>query len=401
MSRRITLGEYEMTIQFRGTNLAGGDTAWQDWSGLSPVSGTHYMFVTTQDIDYLLAQGMNCFRLLFGWEALQPSAKASIPSTIANHATYFSKFKAIVDYITSKGASVIVDIHDGNDADFAAYYGVPVGQLYKGVSVSSLLADLWGRLATIFKGNPRVIFGITNEPHDIDTVVWYSSAQATIDAIRAAGATNLIVMPGDDWTGAGSWVTDGNAAAWNLTDPLNNLAVQVHLYADANSGGGDTSVVSGTVFADRMKQVTTWARGKGLKVMVAEIGIAASNSLAAAAWKGFVDFVNANSDVVLGFTFWAYGPPAWWGGYQFSLCPTNNYSTPSAQMKLIASSLVGGVVVTPPPVVTPSPTPTTTPDPQIAQLQAQVSSLQFQLAAETSIANTALARVANAKAALG
>ncbi len=380
----------------RGSNLAGGDTAWQDWSGSSPVSGTHYLFVTTQDIDYLLSKGCTCFRLLFGWEAMQPTPSGAIPSSVANHATYFAKFKAVVDYATSKGASVIIDIHDGMDADFAAYYGVPVGSLYQGYPVSGLLANLWSRLATIFKGNPRVIFGVTNEPHDISNATWFSGAQLVIDAIRVAGATNLIVMPGDNWTGAGSWVTSGNGVAWNLTDPLNNLAVQVHLYADANAGGGDTSIASPTIFADRMAQVTTWARGKNLKVMVAEVGLAASNSLAATVWKGFVDFINANSDVVLGFTFWAYGPPSWWSGYQFSLCPTNNYTVDSAQMKLIASSLTAPVVVTPPPT-----------DPTIAALQtqvtsltSQVASLQSSLALETNVANSALLKITNAKAAL-
>ncbi len=379
----------------RGTNLCGGDTAWQDWSGSTPVSGTHYLFVTNQDIDYLMGKGCTCFRLVFGWEAMQPTAAGAVPSAVANHATYYNKFKAVVDYATGKGATVIIDIHDGLDQDFAAYYGVPVGGLYQGTSVALLLADLWRRLAIIFKGNPLVAFGVTNEPHDIATSVWFNSAQAVIGSIRATGATNLIVMPGDSWTGAGTWVSSGNAAAWNLTDPANNLAVQVHLYADVNAGGGDTSIASATVLADRMKEVTTWARGKNLKVMVAEVAVAASNSLAPTTWKGFVDFINANSDVVLGFTFWSYGPPAWWSGYRFSLCPTNNYTVDSAQMKLIAPSFST--------IVVPAPTP----DPTIAALQAQVTSLQAQLttangqlSSETLLANSALAKIANAKAAL-
>ncbi len=364
-----------------GTNLAGGDTAWQDWGGSTPVSGTHYLFVTNQDVDYLMSKGCNTFRLLFGWEAVQPAPFGPIPSSIANHAKYFNTGKAVVDYITSKGGNVIIDLHDGLDQDFAAFYGNFVGSAYGGYNVADLLVDFWTKMANIFKGNPNVAFGITNEPHAIVASVWYSCAQKIVNGIRSTGAPNLIVMPGTDWTGAGSWTTDGNSTTWNIVDPINNTAVQVHLYADANSGGGDTTIASATILADRMKQVTTWARGKGLKVMVAEVGLSASNSLAPQCWKGFVDFCTTNSDTVLGFTFWAYGPPAWWGGYQFSLCPTNNYTVDSAQMKMIASSLGGAVTPVPTPVPVPVPVPTPSPDPQIAALQAQVATLQTQLAA--------------------
>lgn len=387
-----------------GTNLTGGDTAWQDWSGQAIQSGTHYLFVTTQDVDYLLKKGCNTFRVLFGWEALQPTPYAPIPSSITAHLNYYKSGKAIVDYITSKGGTVIIDLHDGMDQDFAAYYGNFVGGSYNGNPVSALLVNFWSQMATIFKGNPNVAFGITNEPHDIAAGLWYSCAQLIVNAIRITGATNLIVMPGTDWTGAGSWMTN-NAGSWNIIDPLKNTAVQVHLYADPNSGGGDTSIQSATVLADRMKQVTAWARSKSLKVFVGEVGIAASNSLAPTCWSNFMSFVNANSDVILGFTFWAYGPPSWWGGYQFSLCPTSNYTVDSPQMKLIASSLTG---------LAPVPVPTPTPDPTIAQLQAQVVDLtaklkvvtdsNLQYAADMLSANNSITalklKISNAKAAL-
>ncbi len=349
-----------------GTNLCGGDTAWQEWSGTSPVSGTHYQFVTTQDVDYLLKKGFNTFRLLFGWEAVQPAPWGDIPSTNTNHAIYFNKGKAIADYITGKGGEVIIDLHDGNDTDFAAYYGKYVGSSYAGFNVSDLLVDFWGKIANIFKSNPKVSFGITNEPHDIAASTWYSCAQLIVNRIRAVGATNLIVMPGVEWTSAGTWTTGANASSWSIVDPLKNTAVQVHLYADTSGGGSDTSIQSVTVLADRMRQVTTWARGKGLKVMVGEVGLSASNSLAPATWGNFVTFCNTNQDTVIGFTFWAYGPPSWWGGYKFTLCPTSNYTIDSAQMKLIAGSMTGVGV-------TPAPTPV--PDP----LQAQVADLTAKL----------------------
>lgn len=367
-----------MTVQFKGANLAGGDTAYTGWAGSAPVSGTHYLYVTNADIDYLVSKGCNCFRLLFSWEALQPKPTSLIPSSIPAHKTYFDKFKAIVDYATSKGVSVIIDIHSGIDADFAAYYGAKIGTTYQGFEVSALFADLWSQLATIFKGNSKVMFGICNEPSNMPTMVWFAAAQRTISAIRAAGSTNKIVLPGNGFTAASSWsgslYTDtgspprSNAYGWlnangvgkPLVDPANNLAAQVHLYANSDAGGGSSDVVSGTILADRVKSVVEWGRANKVQVFVAEVGLAASAVNAPEAWKSFSDYCDANSDVVLGWTFWAAGSNPWWISYRFSLCPSPDYKIDSAQMKMIAPSLA------------------TTVDPTLA-LKAQIADLQSRL----------------------
>lgn len=389
-------------LQYRGSNLCGGDTAYTDWQGSSPVSGTHYLFISNAEVDYLLAKGCNCFRLLFTWEAMQPVPLAAIPGT-GNFGTYYSKFKALVDYITSKGASVIIDIHGGLDAGFAAYFGVKIGSTYQGYPVADLFVDLWSKLATIFKSNVLVMFGITNEPSNMPTATWFTAAQRVINAIRLTGSKNKILMPGVDYTGAGTWTADSgpgwdnaNGTGKPLTDPASNLAVQVHMYFDADGGGGDTTIASADIGVTRMKNVVTWARARGLTVFLAEVGLAASNSLAASAWQQLQAYLTANQDVVIGFTFWACGPASWWGGYQFTLCPKG--SVDSAQMKLIAPALVASVITPPvvtPPVVTPPAT-----DPQVAVLQAQVATLTSQVATLTTAANAALAKIVAAKAAL-
>ncbi len=50
-------------------------------------------------------------------------------------------------------------------------------------------------------GNPKVIFGLMNEPHDLPTENWLTAANVAIAAIRATGATNLITVPGNAFTG--------------------------------------------------------------------------------------------------------------------------------------------------------------------------------------------------------
>ena len=350
-------------MSLRGANLAGGDNYYAQWpaGGLGPVSGTNYLFVSTQDIDYLLSKGANCVRLLFGWESMQPTPLAAIPGT-GNYGTYFSKFKAVVDYATSKGLSVIIDIHGGDATKTgAAYYGVKVGQTYAGVSVETLLVDLWSKLANIFKGNSLVQFGICNEPNGLPTLTWFACAQKVINGIRATGATNRIVMPGNGYTNASTWTSSwydatgkSNAYGWAnaagtgvpLTDPAKNLAVQVHLYADSDGGGGTTDVVSPSVLVDRLKVTVDWARANGVQVFVAEVGLAASAPNATLAWSNFLAYCNTNAVIIQGFCWWAYGPPSWWGGYQFSLCPSSSYTADSAQMKLIAPSLAQSVPTT-------------------------------------------------------
>ncbi len=323
-------------LDMRGANLVGGSTAWTGWTVANgPVYGTNCKFVSTAEIDRAVANGMNTFRLLFTWEALQPGRYSDINANTGNYKIYADKLFALVTYITGKGANVILDIHGDIDAGFAAYRSNKVGTLYNGDKVEDLLENLWWQLARKYKDNPRVLYGITNEPHDISAAVWYACAQKIINGIRYAGATAPIIMPGTDWTGAGSWSWH-NASGWNLVDPLNNTQVQVHLYLDSNAGGGTTEIVSPTIGVERMKFVVEWARAKRLRVYLGEIGLSAANPIGEQAWDNLHNYMLANRDVCSGFAFWALGPQYWWDSYRFTL---NDGSGSSAQLRMIQGAL--------------------------------------------------------------
>ena len=62
-----------MSASLRGVNLTGAGWAYDP--DVAPVSGTHYEWVSHQDIDYLASKGITFVRLLFSWEILQPSAR--------------------------------------------------------------------------------------------------------------------------------------------------------------------------------------------------------------------------------------------------------------------------------------------------------------------------------------
>ena len=84
-------------------------------------------------------------------------------------------------------------------------------------------------------------------PHDMPTEQWLGAANAAIAAIRKAGAHNLILVPGNSWTGAHSWLDDwygGPNGVWMLKvrDPQDHYAFEVHQYLDADSSGTKTTV---------------------------------------------------------------------------------------------------------------------------------------------------------------
>lgn len=152
---------------------------------------------------------------------------------------------------------VIVDVHN-----YAKYYGHTIGSTKVPISTFN---DLWRRLAIAFKSDNAVIFGLMNEPYDIDPQAWATAAQASIDTIRKTGATNLILVPGALWTGAHSWYStvagQSNAVAMaSIRDPLNRYAIEAHQYLDADSSGTSGGCVSATVGVERLRSFTEWLR---------------------------------------------------------------------------------------------------------------------------------------------
>jgi len=326
------------TPQLRGTNLTGGDMSYGQSNTSNPVSGTDYLFVSHQDIDYLVSKKVGFGRLVFSWEGVQPTLNGPLATT-GGCGTYVSTFIDRVNYATSKGMYIMVEPHGAGDTNFAKYKGNLVGTA---AVPNGAFADFWSRVATQFKDNPRVVFGLTNEPHAMSTVQWFQAAQAAVLGIRATGATNLILVPGNGWTAAESWTSSyydtaspavSNATAFlqYIKDPIGNTGISVHMYFDQNSGGGASDVVSPTIGVERVKVTVDWARANGVKVHLGEFGTIAS-SQAQVAVKNLLDYFNANQDVVIGWSWWTYGPPAWWGGYQFTLDPSSNYTVDAPQM---------------------------------------------------------------------
>jgi endoglucanase len=321
-----------MRTSLRGVNLAGGE--WPYTAGQTPVEGQDYQWVSRQDIDYLVSKGVAFARLIFSWEILQPALNGSFD------ATYEATMRARVTYATGKGMNIMIEPHGGEFTRFARYKDRVVGSA---AVPNSAFADLWRRLAELYQNNSRVILGLMNEPNAMSTMQWIAAAQAAIGAIRATGAANMIMVPGNGFSQPSSWNDTwydtatmpkvSNATGWTtLVDPLNNTVVSVHTYFNVDGGGGADDIVDPNIIGQRLQPVVDWARARGLKVHLSEFGANAATAGAQAAVANALDYIDANTDVMIGWAWWTYGPPPWWGGYRFTLCPKNNYTVDDPKM---------------------------------------------------------------------
>ncbi len=297
-----------------GVNLAGADFGETNLPG---TFGVNYTYPTTDEVDHFVGIGMNVFRIPFRWERLQRSLWADFDPT------ELARLDAIVSYATSKGAFVLVDPHN-----YARYFGTVIGT---GNVPATAFADFWSKLATHFMGNDHVIFGLMNEPNTMATELWLADANAAIAAIRAAGATNLILVPGNAWTGAHSWLENGygtpnGTVMLGINDPLDHFAIEVHQYLDGDSSGGNMGYcVSSTIGSQRLQAFTGWLAQHNLRGFLGEFG-AGTDPTCLAAIDDMLKYIDANQAQWIGWTYWAAGPM--WGGSLGSIEPQNGADMP-------------------------------------------------------------------------
>ncbi|KAK6843823.1 glycoside hydrolase family 5 protein [Apiospora arundinis] len=215
--------------------------------------------------------------------------------------------------------------------------------------------SLWSQLASKYAANDKVAFEIMNEPHDLDINLWAQTCQKVVTAIRQAGAkSQMILLPGTNFDSAATLVSSGSAAALmgikNPDGTTDNLVLDIHKYLDEDNSGTHKECVTDNV--DAFKDVATFLRANGRKGLVSESGA----SSAASCLKAFCsqnNFINANSDVFVGFVGWAAG--SFDASYVLGLTPTKQngkYVDNQVMMQCImapwrnSNNTIGG---TPPP----------------------------------------------------
>ncbi|GLU31924.1 glycoside hydrolase family 5 protein [Trinickia caryophylli] len=307
---------------WRGVSLAGAEFA----PGSLPGNyGSNYMYPTTESVTYYKSKGMNIVRLPFLWERLQPTLNEPFDTV------ELSRLEGFVKTVTLSGETVLLDPHN-----YARYRGNVIGS---SAVPESAYADLWRRLASKFKGNARVIFGLMNEPNSMPTEQWLSAANAALAAIRAAQASNVVFVPGNAWTGTHSWSeswygTPNSVAMKGIVDPGHNFVFEVHEYLDGDASGRSADCTSATIGVERLQDFTNWLRTNGYRGFLGEIG-AGANDTCDQAVGNTLAFMRNNADVWTGWTWWAGGPL--WGNYMYSIEPANGADKP--QMSVLTQYL--------------------------------------------------------------
>jgi len=305
-----------LRVELAGVNLAGAEFGQDSLPG---VLNQDYIYPSDQEVDWTVNQGMNLIRLPFLWERLQPTLEGELDPEQLGY------LDAFVGYATDAGVAVIIDPHN-----FARYREQVVGEDI----AASTLADFWGRVAAHYSDgdwdSDLVLFGLMNEPHDMQTEAWVAAANAAIQAIRDTGADNLLLVPGNGWTGAHNWTDDyygtsNGEAMLEIVDPADHFVFEVHQYLDSDSSGRGSACVSETIGSERLEEFTDWARSLGYRALLGEFGAPASETCLHAL-DDMLGYVGDNADVFMGWAYWAAGP--WWGTDRLAIEPVRGEDRP-------------------------------------------------------------------------
>jgi endoglucanase len=296
-----SLNAAETSVQYTGVNIAGGDFSADKLPG---TYGTDYIYPDPDTIEYFAKKGMNIIRVPVLWERLQHQ----LGSELNNEE--MRRLDSVIERATSEGMRVILDVHN-----YAAFHGSVVGT--KSVPIDAL-GDLWRRIGERYKDNGMVVFGLMNEPNNLPTETWLKAANIAIAELRQTGAKNLILVPGNEWSSARSWVGDGSSngkVMINVMDPADNFVYEVHQYFNADWTGTSADCQSVDIGILTLTPITEWARQQGKRTFLGEIGVG-SGQTCLDALDRVMRFMNENSDVWLGWTYWAAG--AWWAKDYFT-----------------------------------------------------------------------------------
>ncbi|KAJ3492269.1 hypothetical protein NLI96_g114 [Meripilus lineatus] len=309
-------------LRFAGVNIAGFDfgcntdgscTASAAWPPLMQYYG---MDGAGQMKHFVQDDGFNVFRLPVGWQFLTNDV---LTGTI--YEQNFQKYDDLVQTCLSTGASCIIDVHN-----YARWNKEIIGQ---GGPSNEVFAQLWGNIASKYANNSKIIFGVMNEPHDIpDINLWATTVQAAVTAIRQAGATTqIILLPGNNWTSAATFVSNGSADALNkVKNPdgsITNLVFDVHKYLDYDNSGTNAECTTNNI-DDAWTPLSQWLRCNGRQAFNTETGGGNTASCQTMLCQQ-VQAQAQNSDVIIGYVGWAAGN--FYPTYVLGETPTQSGST--------------------------------------------------------------------------
>ncbi|WFE97573.1 cellulase family glycosylhydrolase [Micromonospora sp. WMMD987] len=165
-------------------------------------------------------------------------------------AAYQQGVKDYVNLLVANGINVILDLHWtwGGYPDSPEWHCKDEhATCQKPMPDARYAPQFWTGVANTFKGNDAVVFDLFNEPYPDMPAEWnktlgwqclrdggtcaglpyeVAGMQDLVDAVRATGATNLLMIGGLEWANdMREWLT------YRPDDPLDNLAASWHAYS--------------------------------------------------------------------------------------------------------------------------------------------------------------------------
>lgn len=171
--------------------------------------------------------------------------------------------------------------------------------------------------------------------------IWAATVQDVVTAIRGAGAANnLILLPGNGFTSAETFVSSGSADALaKVTNPdgsTTNLIMDVHKYLDSDNSGTHTECVKDNVDT-AFKPLAEWLRTNKRQAILTETG--GGNTASCQKYMcQQIQFLNQNADVYIGYTGWSAG--GFSSTYELNETPVQNGNS-WTDTALVKSCIVG------------------------------------------------------------
>ncbi|KAF7348554.1 Glycoside hydrolase family 5 protein [Mycena venus] len=292
------------TLKFTGVNIAGFDFGCNSDGSCTPGAAfpplTQYFALGAdgagQMMHFVNDDGYNTFRLPVAWQFFTNYVLGA-PIDADN----MVKYDALVQACLATGAFCIIDMHN--------YARWETGIIGQGGPTNDQFAATWGEIAAMYKDNPKIIFGIMNEPHDVpDINLWAASVQAAVTAIRKAGQVL------------------GNALkkVVNLDGSTTNLIFDVHKYLDFDNSGTNPECTTNNI-NEAWAPLAQWLRCNGRQAFNTETGGGYQTASCMTFMCQQIAFQAQNSDVFLGYVGWAAGN--FFTGYVLSELPAENGTT--------------------------------------------------------------------------
>ncbi len=297
----------------RGINLSSGEL---EPERKRAVYGKDYVYPPPRELDYYKSKGFSVVRLPYRWERLQPSLFGKLDGV------ELRRIERFVAAAQARNMRVILSPHnfgryflDGKET-LIGTAGVPI----------EAFADFSHKVAAEFAGNNAVYaLSLMNEPHDSEGL-WKQTAQAGLNAIRAADHERLVLVPGDEWSGAWSWRRYNDD--FLLDDSDDHIMYEAHQYFDLDhTGTYKVSYTLNEASPDRgvawVHPFVEWLKEHRVRGIITEFGVPNNDPR----WLELTQRLLAYlAQEKIPWTYWAGGP--WWGGYPLSAEPKNGVDAP-------------------------------------------------------------------------